>query len=264
MSKELKEFKNDGVVKLRKIMDNQAVSQQFERAWKENASSFMASVIEVVSSDKKLQMCNPQEVIKECLKAAVLKLPIGNILGYAHIVAFKDKKDKRDIPKPSLILGYRGLTQLAIRTGQYRYINRDMVYEGETVNKDRINGKITITGQPKNIKAKGYFAHIELLNGFKKTIYMTKEEVKEHAQKYSAAYRADSLIWKNEFDKMGLKTVLRQLLDKYGIKSIDMLNIEVEERELEEINKVKPEQVANVPEIPKDLKPKDDCAGPGF
>ncbi len=250
MTKELVK-KESETVRLRKMLEEPSVMQQFQRAWKENSNGFMASMLEVVSTNKALQECSPSDIIRECLKAAVLKLPIGNTLGYASIVAYKQK--------PTFIIGYRGLIQLAVRTGQYKFINTDMVYEGEIVNKDRITGEIKITGEPKNRKVKGYLAHIELLNGFKKTIYMTKAEVLADAKRYSPAYRKGAKIWKDEEDKMCLKRPLRIVLDKYGIKSIDMLNIEAQEQKQE--REIEDECITPLQESePEDIKPKTDDA----
>ena len=226
--------KDTAVVKIRKMLDDPIVQQQFQRAWSENASAFQASVLSLVSSDKKLQECRTTDILHECLKAAVLKLPLGNELGLAYIIAFKGI--------PTLIPGYRGLIQLAIRTGQYKHINADAIWEGETVTTNRITGEIKITGEPTSNKAIGYFAYFKLLNGFAKAKYMTKAEVIAHAERYSPAYRAGSAIWKKNFDEMGIKTPLRLLLDKYGIKSIDMLKIEAEEEAMERTIDIKPEE----------------------
>jgi recombination protein RecT len=198
--------KESGVVALRKTLDNPTVKKQFENALKDNADLFMASIIEIVSTDKNLQECSQNDVVREALKAAVLKLPLNRQLGFAYIVPFKEK----GVPKPQFILGYKGLIQLAIRTGQYKHINAGEVYEGEIVTRDRITGDATISGTPKNKKVIGYFAYIELTNGFKKLLYKTKQEIEEHAKQYSKSYNSKYSPWTTDFDKMAKKTLMRE------------------------------------------------------
>ena len=214
--------KENGVVALRKTLDNPNVKKQFENALKDNANLFMASITELVSSDTGLQQCNPNDIVREALKAAVLKLPINKQLGFAYIVPFKD----HGVPKPNFILGYKGLIQLAARTGQYKHISASEVFDGEVVKRDRITGDATITGTPKSKKVIGYFAYIELTNGFKKLLYKTKQEIEEHAKKYSKSYDSKYSVWKTDFDKMAKKTLLRELIGTYGIKSVEFLGME--------------------------------------
>jgi recombination protein RecT len=180
----------------------------------------------------------------EALKAAVLKLPINRALGYAYILPFKNK----GVLTPTFVIGYKGLIQLAMRTGQYRYINADVVYEGEIAGKDKLTGSIDFTGQKKSDKVIGYFAHIELLNGFRKTLYSTVEEIARHAKKYAPTLKfskditVESLVklagkeptgigWTGDFDSMAIKTVLRELLSKYGYLSIEMQSAIVQDVE---------------------------------
>ncbi len=117
----------------------------------------------------------------------------------------------------------KGYIQLCMRTGAYRYINADVVYEGELVKNDKLTGEIEIDpSQRTSDKKVGYFAFIETLNGFRKTLYMTVEEVTKHAQQYSKSYSSKNSVWATDFDAMALKTCLRLLLSKYGIMSVEM------------------------------------------
>lgn len=225
--------KENPIVALRKTLGDADVKKQFENALKNNADLFMASITELVSTDKSLQACSPNDVIRESLKAAVLKLPLNKQLGFAYIVPFKD----HGTMKPNFIIGYKGLIQLAVRTGQYKYINAGEIHEKGIVKRDIITGETTITGKPKDGKVVGYFAYIELTNGFKKLLYKTKAEITEHAKKYSKSYGSSYSPWKTEFDKMAEKTVLRELIGTYGIKSIEFLNIENEDVKQEEEEK---------------------------
>lgn len=224
---------NSPVARLKQALNADSVQQQFKNALKENAPLFVASLIDVYASDKFLQNCKPSDVIMEALKAATLKLPINKALGFYYIVPFKDNKSQTYIPTG--IIGYKGFLQLAQRTAQYRYINADAVYEGEQVEVDRLTGEVFFTGKQKSENAIGYFAHIETINGFRKTIFWTKEQIQSHAQKYSKSYHSKFSPWVNQFDAMAIKTVLRHLLTKYGVMSVDMISaIDIEQHDYDE------------------------------
>jgi len=207
--------------KLKNILAAQSVKEQFEAVLKENAGAFVASIIDLYNTDRTLQMCDPKNVVMEALKAASLKLPINKQLGFAWIVPYRDGKTGQYVP--TFQLGYKGYIQLCMRTGAYRYINADVVYEGELVKHDKLTGEIEIDSEKRTGDKKvGYFAFIETLNGFRKTLYMTVEEVTKHAQQYSKSYSSKNSVWATDFDAMALKTCLRLLLSKYGIMSVEM------------------------------------------
>lgn len=206
--------------RLKATLSADSVKQQFENALKENAGAFIASVIDLYGSDKHLQACDPNQVVMECLKAATLKLPINKQLGFAYVVPYKAK----GVSIPQFQLGYRGYIQLAMRTGQYKFLNTGVVYEGIKVNRNILTGQISFDGEPTSNKAQGYFAYMELLNGFSKTVYMTKQEIEEHAKRYSKSYSSSSSAWQTNFDEMAQKTIIRQLLSKYGILSTEMVS----------------------------------------
>lgn len=205
---------------MKNMINAPSVQDQFKNALAENSGSFVASLIDLYGGDSYLQNCEPKLVIMEALKAAVLKLPINKSLGFAYIVPYK----KNNVQLPQFQIGYKGLIQLAMRTGQYRIINADEVYEGEYRTRNKLTGEFDLSGTAKSDVIIGYFAHIELLNGFSKTLYMTKEKVVAHAQKYSKSYNTDFSPWKTEFDAMAKKTVLRNLLSHYGFLSVEMMD----------------------------------------
>lgn len=205
---------------LKSMLSAQSVQDQFKNALKDNSGPFVASVIDLFNGDKTLQECDPKQVVMECLKAATLKLPINKSLGFAYIVPYKNK----GVQVPQFQIGYKGLIQLAMRTGQYRIINADMVYEGEYRSKEKLTGEFDLSGTATSERIVGYFAHIEMLNGFSKTLYMTREKVTAHAKKYSKSFAFDSSPWQKEFDAMAIKTVLRNLLGHYGFLSVDMIS----------------------------------------
>jgi recombination protein RecT len=209
------ETDNNPIAILKKKLATPSVESQFKKALADQAEIFTASIVELFSGDNRLKKCDPNAVIMEALKAATLKLPLNRQLGYAWIIAYKNK--------PQFQIGYKGYIQLAIRTGQYRFINADRIYEGEVLEYDRITGNMTITGEPTSDKAEYYFAYIELVNGFRKGIAWSKEKVMNHAKKYSPSWGYKDSPWKKEFDAMAIKTVLKHLLSHYGIMSIEMI-----------------------------------------
>lgn len=212
---------NKPIDRLKSILYAESVQEQFKNVLAENAGAFVASIIDLYNNDKYLQACDPKLVVMECLKAASLKLPINKQLGFAWIVAYKDGKTGQYIP--TFQLGYKGYIQLCMRTGAYRYINADIIYEGELVKKDKLTGWIEIDPDKRTSDKKiGYFAYIETLNGFSKTLFMTTEEVIAHAKKYSKSYGSNNSAWATDFDAMALKTCLRLLLSKYGVMSVEM------------------------------------------
>lgn len=192
------------------------VQTQLKNSLAENSGAFAASIIELFAGDKNLMECDPKQVIMQAMKAAVLKLPINKSLGFAWIVAYNKA--------PQFQIGYKGLIQLALRTGQYRFINAAPVYEGEFKVANKLTGEFDLSGTAKSENIVGYFAYIELLNGFSKTLYMTKDKVTSHAAKYSKSYSFQNSPWKTEFDAMAIKTVLRNLLTHYGYLSVEMAN----------------------------------------
>lgn len=209
-------LKTNSLAKLKGILNNETMQQNFRNILAENAGAFMASIIELYQSDGALQKCDPNRVVLEALKAATLKLPINKQLGFAYIIPYNNV--------PTFQLGFRGLIQLAQRSGQYRYINADVVCEGESVNYNRITGMLEISGTAKSETPVGYFAYFQLLNGFEKCVYWTREKVEAHAKRYSKAWSKADSPWHTNFDAMALKTVLKTIISKYGVMSVEFAN----------------------------------------
>lgn len=230
------------------MLNSGKLKRQFEDTLKQGAPTFIAAVLELFSNDGKLQLCDPAQVCKEALKAAALRLPINKALGQAFIIAYNNTvtlpdSSKRKQYEPTFQIGYKGLYQLAMRTGQYRIINADVVYEGELKKKSKLTGEIDLDGERKSDTVIGYFAYIELLNGYHKALYMSVEEVAKHAKRYSKAIAnnrdvtveslmelsklpvvadSGSLGWLGNFHGMAIKTALRNLLSKYGYLSVEL------------------------------------------
>ena len=261
-----KELSKNPVEALKSIMAMPTVQEQFRNALGENSNLFVASLIDVFGSDNYLQLCPPREVVMEALKAATLKLPINKGLGFAYIVPYaKSRKEGNQWVKeqhPQFQIGYRGLIQLAMRTGQYKYINADFVFSGELVRADKLTGEIDLSGVAKSDAIIGYFAHMETVNGFRKTEFWTVGKMQDHAEKYSEAYKNDikkkqeSSPWSKHFDAMAKKTVLRSLLGKYGILSVEMVAVmvtEEQQNEPEKILSIDAEENANIEEMDIDI-----------
>lgn len=240
-----------GIAKLKAVLNAESVQEQFQNALAENKDLFIASIIDLYNGDKSLQECNPNAIVMEALKAAVLDLPISRSLGFAYIVVYKNKKKVTDpqtgrtdyvtVPTPTFIPGYKGYIQLAMRTGQYRTINADMVYEGELRTVNRLSGEVALDGKRTSDKVVGYFCYFQLLNGYSKTLFMSVEEMAKYAKRYAPGIKKDTTIaqliakandgivsksvgWEGNFNDMALKTVIRRLISKYGYLSIKMQN----------------------------------------
>lgn len=238
-----------GLAKLKTMLNAPSVQEQFQNALAENKDLFVASIIDLYNGDKSLQECNPSAIVQECLKAAVLDLPINRALGFAYIVVYKNKKKVTDpqtgrtdwvvVPTPTFIPGYKGYIQLAMRTGQYRTINADMIYEGELRTVNRLSGEVALDGKRVSDKVVGYFCYFQLLNGYSKTLFMSVEEMAAYAKRYAPGIKKDTTIaqliakandgivsksvgWEGNFNDMALKTVIRRLISKYGYLSIKM------------------------------------------
>ena len=204
------------VDRLKITLKEDSIKEQFANALKESAPLFAASILDLYMGDPQLQKCDPNLVVVEALKAAVLRLPINKSLGFAYIVAYKGV--------PTFQLGYKGLVQLANRTGYYKYIHCGYIYDGEEVEENWLNGELTKSGVKISDEVVGYFAHFETINGLRKTIYRSKAEAEKHAGKYSSGYKFGLDIWKKETDKMHRKGVLRDLLSKWGMLSVEICN----------------------------------------
>ena len=214
-------IKADHTKAMKAITSDPKFKARMAEQLKDAAPTFLASVLDLYVSDSNLIQCDPNAVMQEALKAALLHLPVVKSLGFAYVVPYKGK--------PAFVLGYKGLVQLAMRTGHYRTINAGEVYEGETVKQDRITGEMSIEGTQTSETAIGYFAHFSLINGFTKTIYWTREQVVKHAKAKSRSFSSDTSPWHTDFDAMAEKTLLRRLLTKYGELSVDMAQVIAED-----------------------------------
>lgn len=203
---------------LQQLLNSTGIKRRFEELLDKSAPSFISSILTIVRSNSKLQDCSPNSILSAAGIAAALKLPINPSLGFAYIVPYKGQATFQP--------GWKGFVQLAMRSGQYKTLNSGAVREGQIKEIDFVTGEI-IRGEKISEEISGYVAYMELINGFKKSLYMTIEELQAHAAKYSQSYAYDlrsgkkSSVWSTNFDAMAKKTVLKKLLSNFGIISID-------------------------------------------
>lgn len=206
-------------------LESDAVMARISKRLDDKAGAFTTSLLDLCGEDKSLLECDPGMVIKEAMKAASLELPLNKNLGFAYLIPYKEKGRMT----PHFQMGYKGFIQLAIRTGLYKHLNAEVVYEGEVMVVDKIKGTLHIEGEPTSETAIGYFSYMQLINGFEKAIGWTKKKVDAHAVRFSKSYAyykkkpsGRKPVWATDFDSMALKTLILQLVPKYGPMTIEM------------------------------------------
>lgn len=193
------------------MITSKSVQDRFEKMLGDNSSSFLSSVLTTVNDNKLLQNTDPRTVLASAAIAASLKLPIVNSLGKAYLVPYGSKC--------TLQIGYKGLIALAQRSGQIKSIVSVEVYEGELKNWNKFTEEYEL-GEKLSDTVVGYFASFELLNGFKKSAYWTRDEVLAHAKRFSKTFNNGP--WKTDEIAMSKKVVLSALLKTYAPMSIEM------------------------------------------
>lgn len=197
-----------------------AVSKRLNDLLGKRAPQFVTSVVSAANQNKMLAECVPETVLTAALTAASMDLPINQNLGFAYLIPYNNRKT--NVTECQFQMGYKGFIQLAQRSGYYKTINATEVREGEIKKFDRLSGEIEfewIASEEERKKAKivGYVAYFKLLNGFEKMLYMGVEDLNAHANKYSKNFaKYKSGLWADDFDSMAKKTVLKQLISKYG------------------------------------------------
>ena len=211
------------------ILDGEKMRKRFDDLLGDRSAQFISSIVSLVNATPQLQQAMyeaPMTVIQSALKAATYDLPIDPGLGYAYIVPFKNKQpDGSFRNEAAFILGYRGILQLALRTGAYKTINVTDVREGELKSYNRLTEEIELKFIEDEDKREatpvvGYVGYFKLINGSEKTIYMTKKQVEAHEKKTRKG-KSMTKGWREDFEAMALKTVYRRLIGKYGLMSID-------------------------------------------
>lgn len=216
---------------LNNTLDNSGYKRRFDELLGKRAPQFVSSLAALINSTPQVLTIfqnNPVAIIQSALKAAAYDLPIEPSLGYAYILPFGQTA--------TFVLGYKGMVQLALRTGLYMRLNAVDVREGELISYDRLTEDIEFRWEADNAKrAKipviGYAAFYRLKNGMEKTLFMTKAEIDAH-ELANRKGRSQNPVWRNHYDEMAKKTVLRRLLSKWGIMSINYLDASPADQEV--------------------------------
>jgi recombination protein RecT len=204
------------------LLNEDSVKKRFHEILGQKANGFISSVIGAVKNNKMLIDADPQSILSAAVVAATLDLPIDSNLGFAAIVPYKNKTGNI---VAQFQMMYKGFVQLAQRSGQYKTINACEIYEGEIESFNRITGEINFNpANKKSEKIIGFASYFKLVNSFEKTLYMSVEDLNKHGKKFSQSFKKGYGLWVDDFDSMAHKTVLKRLLSKYGILSIDMQN----------------------------------------
>jgi recombinase, phage RecT family len=201
---------------------NFPATQQFlNENLKNNSREFVSNLIAMCENDTNLSVCDPKALMMCAMNATALNLPLNKNLGFAFIIAYSGV--------PSFQIGYKGITQLAIRTGAYKYLNTSEVREGE-ITYNKFTGSVTFHEVHPENPVIGYMSYLELLSGFSHAVYMTEQEIEDHALRYSKMYQADKRYhtqkskWSDpvERPKMAKKTALKALLTGWGVMTTEM------------------------------------------
>lgn len=208
---------------LQQLMNSNAVVKKMNDVLgsEKKTSSFISSVISVSQNNKLLRNADPMSILSSAMVAATLDLPVVPTLGMAYLVPYKGVC--------SFQIGYKGILELAMRSGEFRTIIDEVVYEGQLIKKNKFTGEYVFDedsiilnekGEPTPI---GVMARFDLINGYSKTIFWTLDEIQKHATRFSQAYRSGyESPWRSDFWQMAKKTVLKSLLNKYAPKSVAM------------------------------------------
>ncbi|QUB95851.1 recombinase RecT [Leptotrichia sp. oral taxon 218] len=208
-----------GTSTLKSMINDERTKNKFKELLGNKAAGFLTSLINTTNGNKQLQEAEPQSILKAGAIAATLDLPIDPNLGFSYIVPYNNKGRN----EAQFQLGYKGFIQLAIRTGQYKKINVTELYEGQFESYDPITDELKYNLDGKiSDEVTHYIAYFQTTNGFEKYNVMSKEEVREHAKKFSKTFLSRFSSWQTNFDSMAKKTVLKLLLSKFGILSIEM------------------------------------------
>ena len=279
-----KEKKNK--VSMTAYLSNDAVRAQVAKVvGGKDSTRFISSIISAVQATPALQDCTNSSILSAALQGEALKLPPSIQLGFFYMVPFNNKK--KGVTEAQFILSAKGYKQLAMRSGQYADIDVIYIHEGEYLGRDKVTGKqkfefIEDDDERDQLPIIGYLAYFETINGFRKQIYWTKDKMEKHANRYSSAFNLkdyqrlkngeipESEMWKysshwyTSFDEMAEKTMIRQLLSKWGLLTTEMaMGIDADNtvigengvKEYVEMEELAPEPVINEEPAAEEPKP---------
>ena len=222
---------------LQAMLDSENLRSRFQELLGARMPQFISSLMSMVNEDAYLKEAffnAPMTVLQSAMRAAAYNLPIDKALGFAYVVPFWNSDTGRR--EAQFILGYKGMIQLANRTGAYERMNVIEVKEGEFKSFDRLTEDVEMNwlyddAKREKLPTIGYLGYFRLVNGFEKRIYMTVDKIKAHEQKHRKG-KSMSFAWVNNFDSMSKKTVLREMLSKWGLMSIDFQKADVKTIEI--------------------------------
>ena len=210
---------NVGKNTLKTLVNADVTRKKFQEMLGNKAAGFLTSLLNTTNGNAQLQQADPNSILKAGAIAATLDLPIDANLGFAYIVPYNNRGKN----EAQFQMGYKGFVQLAIRTGQYKRINVTELYEGQFESYDPITDELKYNLDNKlSDEITHYVAYFQTINGFEKYNVMSKEEIENHAKKFSKTYSYKGSSWQTNFNTMAKKTVLKLLLSKFGILSIEM------------------------------------------
>jgi recombination protein RecT len=208
---------------IKSLFAKDEVKTKFQELLGKRAPAFITSVLQIAAQNDQLSKCDPVSIYQCAAVAATLDLPLNPNLGFAYIIGYNQKqKDGTWKNVAQFQIGYKGFIQLAQRSGQFKTIAAAPIFEGQLVEQNPLTGFVFDFTQKKSEVVIGYAAHFSLLNGFEKTLYMTVEELKRHGGRFSQTFKKGYGLWKDDFESMAQKTVIKLLLSKFAPLSVDM------------------------------------------
>lgn len=214
---------NNNQLTTKTLFEREDVKSKFKELLGKRASSFITSVLQIAAQNPLLAKADPVSVYQCAAVAATLDLPLNQNLGFAYIIPYNQKQSDGTFKQVAQFqIGYKGFIQLAQRSGQFKTISASPIYEGQLIEENPLTGFVFDFKQKKSDVVIGYAAHFSLLNGFEKTLYMTVTELKKHGTRFSQTFKKGFGLWKDDFDSMAQKTVIKLLLSKFAPLSVEM------------------------------------------
>ena len=205
--------------RMRQTLELPSVKKILEDTAKSGKDELALAIINLYGNpDSSLQYCDAGEVFREAMKSVTVKLPLDPNLGFCYVVP----RRKAGVWHAHFQIGYKGYIQMGIRSGMYKHINVREVYEGEFLGENKLTGMVDISGTPTSKTVVGYLSYFDTVTGYESCAYWTKEKVMDFASRKSDSYKASFSPWKTDFDKMAMKTVLKNHLCTFGPLSVEM------------------------------------------
>lgn len=205
------------------LFESEGVKAKFNQLLGERSVQFITSVLQIVASNNLLANATPESVYHAAVTAATLDLPLNNNLGFAYIIPYKTKDSSgKFVDVAQFQIGYKGFIQLAQRSGQIKRINACPVYEGQIKNEDPLKGHEFDWSAKTSDKVIGYVGYFELINGYEHQQYMTFDQLQAHGLRFSKTFAKGFGLWKDDFNSMAMKTVIKLMLSKYAPLSVAM------------------------------------------